>query len=456
MLKQSSLFDRSVFSLRTPVGKISFFALFIPILFENASTMILSTVNTAVISGFSENAAAAIGTCAPVITMFLLIQNVISMGAGVIISNRIGGGEIDEAQKTAYSGAAVGIFCSVLLTPLAIFLAPFIMHIQNLEGEILAVAIGYFRIRSIFLISQGLAAYILTILRCYGHTKYTFYAGVINNLLNLLLSVLAVNIPKATPAEAANIMAIGCGFATIVSLVYVILIFQKKGMSFSKPNSFSAFGAYVRRILHIGIPSAISSMSFTLSQVVTTSFVAIIGGYALTAKVIFTQILSYSYLFSYSAGSANAILVGMRYGAKQYTEMDKMSKMLTRLTSLINLTISLSILLFRIPLVSAFSNNQSIFSLALAVFATDILTEQGRAVSHVYEYALRAIGDVWPTLIAILLSCWLLGIGLSYICAIELGVGIVGCWIGLAADECFRGVFTYFRWKKVTKKLINS
>ena len=456
MINRGTLFDLSVFSLSTPVGKVSFAALFLPILFENASTMILSTVNTAVISGFSENAAAAIGTCVPIITMFLLVQNVISMGAGVIISNRIGGGELRSARQTAYSGAAVGILCSVLLTPLAILLAPFIMNIQNLEGEILTIAIGYFRIRALFLIPQGLAAYILAVLRCYGHTKYTFYAGVINNLLNLMLSILAVNLTGETPTGAANMMALGCGAATVISLAYVIFIFKKKGISFARPDNFGAFLSHVKRILHIGIPSAISGMSFTLSQIVTTSFIAIIGGYALTAKVIFTQILSYTYLFSYSAGSANAILVGMRYGARQYAEMNKMSKLLTRVTSLINLIVSLSILIFRAPLVGAFSANESILSLALAVFAVDILTEQGRAVSHVYEYALRAVGDVWATLGAILVSCWLLGIGLAYFCAIELGMGIVGCWIGLAADECFRGIFTYFRWKKITKRLINT
>jgi putative MATE family efflux protein len=456
MFKGYLHFDRSLFSLTTSVGKISFIALFIPVLFENASTMILGTVNTAVISGFSENAAAAIGTCAPVITMFLLLQNVISMGAGVLISNRIGARELDAARQTAYSGAAVGIFCSAMFMPLAISLAPFIMLLQNLEGEILDIAIGYFRIRAMFFIPQGLVAYILAVLRCYGHTKYTFYAGVLNNLLNLMLSILAVSIPNTTPTDAANIMALGCGAATCITLLYVIFIYKRKGISFSRPDTLGSFWAYVGRILHIGVPSAISSMSFTLSQVVTTSFVAIIGGYALTAKVIFTQILSYAYLFSYSAGSANAILVGMRYGAKQYSEMCKMSKLLTKATSLINLAVSLSIIALRVPLVSAFSANESILALSLSVFAADILTEQGRAVSHVYEYALRAIGDVWATLGAILISCWLLGIGLAYICAIELGMGIVGCWIGLAADECFRGIFTYFRWKAVTKKLINN
>jgi Na+-driven multidrug efflux pump len=288
-----------------------------------------------------------------------------------------------------------------------------------------------------------------------------------------MLSILAVSIPNATPTDAANTMALGCGAATCVTLLYVIFIYKRKGISFSRPDTLGSFWAYVGRILHIGVPSAISSMSFTLSQVVTTSFVAIIGGYALTAKVIFTQILSYAYLFSYSAGSANAILVGMRYGAKQYSEMCKMSKLLTRATSLINLAVSLSIIALRVPLVSAFSTNESILALSLSVFAADVLTEQGRAVSHVYEYALRAIGDVWATLGAILISCWLLGIGLAYICAIELGMGIVGCcfllswtppltgWnhfscngIQLSNDPSFRAGLLFFR-IPVTDRFIN-
>ena len=455
-MKIKRFFDLSLFSVHSTVGKISFFSLFFPVLFENASTMILSTVNTAVISGFSENAAAAIGACTPVITMLLLFQNVISMGAGVIISNSIGAGRLDSARRISYSGAIVGMVCSLVLTPLAISLTPFIMQSQNLEGEIFTIAVRYFSIRAIFLVPQALVTYLLAILRCYGHTKYTFYAGLLNNVLNLILSILAVNIPKTTPTVAAGLMALGCGIATVISLVYVVLVFKRRGVIFLRPHTLSEFWSCVKRILNIGIPSAISSVSFTLSQVVTTAFIALVGGYALTAKVIFTQILSYAYLFSYSAGSANAILVGMRYGAGEYVEMDRMNRSLTRLTSLINFAVSLSILFLRGPLVKLFSNNGSILALSAVIFAADILTEQGRAVSHVYEYALRAIGDVWTTLGAILISCWVLGIGLAYVFAIPLEMGIVGCWIGLAADECFRGIFTYFRWKRVTKKLINT
>lgn len=455
-MKLKNPLDPKLFKIDSAVGRVSFIALFLPILFEHVSSVVLNTVNTAVISRFSENAAAAIGACGPILSMLLIVQNVITLGSSVIISNSIGAEKLEDARKISFTGILVCLLCSFIIAPTVFLLTPIIMGVQNLEGEIFAIAVSYFRIRLIFLPIQALSSYILAVLRCYGHTKYTFYVGVLSNVLNLAFSVTAVLLPGATPHTAASIMAIGCGIASTISLICVIIVSKKKGVGFKRPDSLGVFGSFIKRILNIGIPSAISSMSFSLSQVVTTAFVALIGGYALTAKVIFTQILNYTYMFSYSAGTANSILVGMRYGAGEYVEMDKMNRALTRLTSLVNLTVSLLILLLRVPIVGIFSKNENILALAIGVFAVDILTEQGRAFSHIYEYALRAIGDVWVNLIALVCSCWMLGIGLAYVCAIQLNLGIIGCWIGLAADECFRGVFTYLRWKSVTKRLIRQ
>jgi len=77
----------------------------------------------------------------------------------------------------------------------------------------------------------------------------------------------------------------------------------------------------------------------------------------------------------------------------------------------------------------------------------DILTEQARAVSHVYEYALRATGDVTPTMIVTLISCWVFSVGLAYVLSIVCKMGLIGCWIGLAIDEWIRAAYTYYRWK---------
>ena len=65
-----------------------------------------------------------------------------------------------------------------------------------------------------------------------------------------------------------------------------------------------------------------------------------------------------------------------------------------------------------------------------------------------YEYALRAVGDVFVPMIILICSCWIFSIGLAYFLSIRCGLGLIGLWIGLAIDESVRAIVTYVRWKK--------
>ena len=140
-------------------------------------------------------------------------------------------------------------------------------------------------------------------------------------------------------------------------------------------------------------------------------------------------------------------MVGRLCGAGRYEHAKALNRAVVKVTIVVNLLVSLSIVLLRIPLLSMFTDNAWILKVALGVFLVDIITEQARAVSQVYEYALRAAGDVTFTLKIILVSCWGFSVGLAYVLSIPLGWGLIGCWIGLALDETVRAVATVYRWR---------
>ena len=454
-MKKPIFLDKNLFTVDSSTGKIAFFSLLWPMLFESVSSNFLATVNTAVISGYSEAAAAAVGACGPIVSALMLITNVLSVGATVVISNYIGAKNLKKAKEACFTGLTVCALLLLLLTPVMIIAAPAIMEAQNLRGEILANAITYLSVRILFITVSAANSFLLAVLRCYGYTKYTFYSGILQNAVNLFLNLLFVNLSELTSLQVVAGAAFSCCAGSLAALAMAVIAFKKKHIGMSRPKTLNDAVRHTCAILKIGLPSAISSASFTVSQIVTTSFVALIGDYALSAKVYYTSILQYAYLFSYSAGFANALMVGVRYGAGEIRECDKMNKQLVRLTALVNLSISLLIVAAHRPLVGIFSDNAQIISLAVGIFLVDVITEQGRAVSHVYEYALRSVGDVWCSLVALTLSCWTFGIGLSYLLVVELNMGLLGCWIGLAADEAFRGVFTYIRWNRKHTKLTN-
>ena len=153
-------------------------------------------------------------------------------------------------------------------------------------------------------------------------------------------------------------------------------------------------------------------------------------------------------LFRSSFGNANSLLIGRLCGAGQLDHARRLNNAVVKFTIPANLLVSLLIILLREPILSLFTDNQLISDMALGILLVDLIVEQARAVSHVYEYALRAAGDVTKTMIVTLVSGWVFSVGLAYVLSIPCGMGLIGCWIGLAIDESIRAIFTFIRWQK--------
>ncbi|MBR4073041.1 MAG: hypothetical protein IKK24_03770, partial [Clostridia bacterium] len=213
------------------------------------------------------------------------------------------------------------------------------------------------------------------------------------------------------------------------------------------PESFKDYIKIQSLILKIGVPAAISSGSYNMSIVFTNSYVALLGVEAVSARMYFSTILSYTYLFSIALGNANSIFVGRLCGAARYTHAEKINRFLAKITRVINLLISISVIILRIPLLSLFTQNQNIIAISLGVLLIDVIIEQARAVSHIYEYALRGAGDVMLNMVVMILSCWIFCVAGAYFFGMVLKMGLIGFWIGLALDESCRAVFSYFRWR---------
>ena len=439
--------DKELFCVKSSLGTVTLWSLAIPLMFESVMNNLLGTVNTAVLSGYSENAVAAVGATTTILNVLLLISSVIAMGATVVVSNAIGAENIKRARETSFMAIFACIGFVLLITPALLIFAENILGLLNLEGNILKEGLIYFKIRVGFLFITAAQSVILALLKCYGYPKYTFFVGILTNIVNLILNIYVIHLPQLSPVTGVTGVAAACIISSLSGLLVSIYLFKKTGIKIQMPEKPALMITYTKDILKVGLPSALSGGSVTIAGMVTTSFVAMIGDLALSAKVYYTNILSYAYLFSVAVGNANALLVGRRYGAGEYDKIEKMNKQLVNVTRLVNLLISLFMLVFRVRLLSLFTDSPQIIALSLGVFLVDIIAEQARAVSQVYEYALRGCGDVLFSVVILIFSCWIFSIGLAYFLAIKCEMGLVGCWIGIAADECVRMIVTYLRFK---------
>lgn len=165
-----------------------------------------------------------------------------------------------------------------------------------------------------------------------------------------MLNVLVIENPDLIPIPMISAIAIcavigqACGVST--SILYMLIKKIKISLVCSPRDFFSQAGM----ILKFGFPSMISSGTFTIISAITSSFAALIGDTAMTAKVFFTSILCYGYVFSSALGNANTIMIGRLCGMGEFEHANLLNKTLIKFTCLVNGLVSLTIVLLYVPI----------------------------------------------------------------------------------------------------------
>lgn len=413
---------------------------------ETVLLNLLGTVNTLVLSDFSQTAVAAVGAVNPVISFVSLFFFAVSTGATVIVSNYIGAEKLRSAAKAVFSSIAACVISGMVLGAVMSFGSGSVAAFLKLTGKAYGYGVTYLRIRMLALPVTAVSSILLSMLRCYGYAKSTVIAGVCSNVCNLLLCIYVIYFDPPAFFSGVRGIALACVAGQLLSMTIAVIDFCRYKISIKLPNMREML-SMLWKIFKIGIPCGISSGSLTFSQVITTPFIALLGEQALSAKVYYSNILCYTYVFSYSVGSANSLLVGRLCGAGETEHADKLNRYLIKITSAVNLSVCAVLFAVRIPLLKLYTDNVGILAASCAVFLIDAVAEEARAVSQIYEYALRATGDVLFMLIAIVASCWIVGVGLGYLLCIPCGLGLVGYWIAVSVDETVRATVTLYRWR---------
>lgn len=415
-------------------------------LLETLCNSLINTVSTTVLSGYSEVAVAAVGSVSILLTMINLVFSAIASGASILICNSIGAGEEKRAQMLCFGSLFAGVAVSLLVGFISFGYTDFLLNMMNLEGQMFADAALYFRTRCVALFIPAMSSILLATLRSHGHMAATVTAGLVSNVVNTLLSILVIRFHLFSFIPTVQAIALCCIAGQIAAFLIACFTFRKKGLKIRRPSAYQ-FRRDMLSMLQVGVPMTFSSVGYTLSQLITNMFVIMLGDVMVSAKIYYANILSYTYLFSVCIGNANRLLIGRLYGAGQYDRANELNRFLVKITVVLNGLISVLLFIFRIQLLSLYTKQEVILQLAFWIFLIDIVPEQARAISQIYEYALQAVGDTLLDGIVMIASCWVFSVALSYILSIQCGLGIIGCWIGIALDECVRGIFSYLRWK---------
>ena len=419
-----------------------------PIFLELLLFLLMGTADTLMLSGISDDAVAGVGVVTQWIFVCTLIMGVISHGASIIIAQYLGARRKREAARLVALSLTLNFLLGLASsTGLLLFGSTLLGH-MNLEGQVLVHARTYVGIAGGFLFLQALINICSSILRTYGLTKQSMFISIGMNVLHVLGNYLLISghfgFPRMEVAGAAisNVVSRSIALAVFVWTLYRVMEVRMT------PRDYVTFSKeFIRKILKVGIPSAVEQLTYHCCQAVFLYYVSFLGSAAIASRQYAMVIAQFVFLCCLAIGFGTAIVVGHLVGANRTEDAYRQVLRSVKWSVTCSVLMDGAAILFREPLAGLFTENAEIIHLTTQLIVLSLLHESGRSFNLVLVHALRAAGD--SSFIASMgfISMACMSLPLGYFLVFRLNLGLPGIWLALAADEWLRGLVFSFRWR---------
>lgn len=424
-------------------------ALTVPIFFESLFRMLVSSVDTVMLSSYSQEAVAAVGMTAQFVFFIQILFNVICIGVTIVLAQYIGGNREKELKQVAQASTIMVVIIAVVMTLVVLLGAKPFLNTYTLEDSVRQYAWEYLVILggfgSLFIAFNMLQG---SILRAYGYTKEAMYISITANIINVIGNAVALYGPFGLPVFGVPGVAVSSVFSQFAACSLFAYVIQKKpDVYFSLKGIAQVPAKIYKTILSIGIPTAGENLSYNVAQIVIMAMITTLGTAAMTSQVYTQTIVRFVFVTAMAIGNAVQIKTGYFVGAREpdkaYRALYKYQLIGTAVTMILIIILNF----IKNPIVSLFTKDASIAGLVSTLLLYSIYIEFGRSLNLITIGALKGAGDVrFPVLYGIF-SMWFFMVLGSYLLGITAGLGMIGIWLSVGTDETLRGIVMLFRWK---------
>lgn len=431
-------------------GALPMFQLTFPLAMEQIFRVLVSAVDTLMLSNYSNSAAAGVAVTSQYVFFLNLIFSVIATGCSIVLSQYIGAQKSkDELNHIAQAGAVMMLIVSAVITVAVIFGTAPILSLYDLEPEVRSSAIKYFVIfGGICCFFNGFSLLQASILRTYGYTKEAMITSIVANLVNVFGNAISIYGWFGLPVTGVNGVAWSSGISMIVSFfLFIYFIKRHRDVQFTfKGISKVPLESY-KKVLSVGIPTAGESLSYNISQILIMKMITKLGTNAITAQNYTQTIMRFVFAIAVSIGNATQIKTGYYVGSRQtdiaYKKVIKYQLIATACSTSLVLLVNI----FKNPIIGFFPNIPELRSFMRTLFTCCIYIEIGRTLNLVYVGALKGAGDIKFPVFYGIFSMWGIMVAGSLIFGLKLGFGLAAFYLCIGTDETTRGIVMFFRWK---------
>lgn len=422
-----------------------------PIFLQMLLAVSLGNVDTIMLSNYNSTAVGAIGNANSLLSFLTLAFTIISSATGIIVSQYLGAEKKDKMNMIYTVALSFNLVLSVIISIIVFLFSKNLLQLMQVPAEMLNEADMYMKIVGGTIFTQAMIGALSQIFNSNGKTFFGMIVSLGMNIFNIAGNYLFLYGPLKVIGLGASGAAVSTCVSRVLTVIITVIYFYTviKGrfsLKYLRPFPFDA----LKSLLKLGIPTAGENISYNFSQLIITALVNTIGIIAINTKIYANLLSMFTYMIALAAASATQIIVGHSVGAKDYDYAYKRVLKTLRFAMIISISAAIANWLLSPITFSFFTNDSKVIKLGSVIMFISVILEFGRTTNLVIINSMKAAGDVkFPTILAIF-SMWGLGVALVYILSAVFGMGLVGVWIGMAADEIFRGIVVFIRWLRGT------
>lgn len=399
------------------------------------------------LSRTSESAAAGVGALLPILgTIFMAIQAFSQAGAS--IASQFMGANANSHARTTISMVIVGsLLLGLFMTLLVLPTSGKIISLLGLTGETAKFGAEFLSVVCFGFVFRALQTTLTALIATHGLTIWNLVGNSLTILFNVALNIVFLNgmfgLPKMHVEGVALATALSWMFSSAVLWCVLRYRIHHKTRAFDIRRSRVVIGDWLR----IGLPAAAEPVSFQLFQVFITAMVVHLGTIAVTARVFSANFAMLAVILGVGLGNGNQILVAHLVGAHEYPKANRRTFQSLVASSSAGFFVALIVALLGPHLLSLYTDNPTVIELGSACLWCDVILQPFKSANVILTGSLRAAGDSkFPAIFGSLMM-WTLGMGTALFLAFALDLGLIGLWLGMAADEFYRSCANLWRWK---------
>lgn len=372
----------------------------IPIFLTSSLQQLFNAADIIVCGKFvGSTALAAVGANSQIINLFINSFMGLSIGANVMIANYIGAGKTQKIHNVVHTAMTFACAFGFILLVIGLFLSRNMLLLLGTPDEILKPATLYLQV--IFLAIPFIVIYNFgaAILRSIGDTRRPLIILSITGVLNIILNVIFVVFFRLGVAG----VAIATAISNVLNAIIVVYLLVKENSEIKYTlGKWIIVPDSLLKIMRIGIPSAISGMVFSTSNLCVQSAINSLGTKTIAANTAALNIEAFTFYITTAFSQACLTILSQNYGAEKYERCKKIVRACILIAMLFIGIIIVIIKVFTNQFLLIFTNDMEVISIAKTRLEIVTALSFIQPIYEVYGSALRVLRHPYIQTVAVI------------------------------------------------------